>query len=106
LKEVKEWLDNCEQNNVYAALVEAPLLFDSRFNYLCDYVIAVVADIDVRIERVIKRDNTDRESVLKRIKKQHDDRFFIYYSNFTVYNNPYDRPELQIDIINQMIRWV
>jgi dephospho-CoA kinase len=106
LKECRDWLVDCEKNNLFAAIVEAPLLFESKFNYLCDYVIAVVADIDVRVERVIKRDNIGRDAVLTRIKKQHDDRFFIYYSDFTVYNNPYDHPELQIDVINQMIRWV
>lgn len=99
LAECNKWLAERERENNFAAIIEAPLLFESRFNYLCDYVIAVVADMGVRIARI-------DSSRINRISKQHDNNFFINNSDFVIYNNPYNDTRLQVDLIYQQLRWV
>ncbi len=51
-------------------LKEAALLFESGSYSLLDATILVKAPLDVRIDRVMKRDNIKREEVLKRIANQ------------------------------------
>lgn len=106
LRECNGWLRKCGEDNYFAAIIDAPVLFESGFNYLCDYVISVVAETDTRIERIMARDGITRESAVERIGNQHKNDFFINHSDFIIYNNKYDRPDLQIDLIIQQIRWV
>ena len=51
-------------------LKEAALLFESGSYSLLDATILIKAPLDVRVDRVMKRDNLTREEVLKRIANQ------------------------------------
>ena len=50
--------------------VESAILYESGLADWCDCVIAVIAPKNVRIERVMKRDNCTAEAVKARIKQQ------------------------------------
>ena len=47
-----------------------PLLFEGDYWRTCDATVLVAAPDDVRIERVVERDESDRLSVLQRIRAQ------------------------------------
>lgn len=51
-------------------VIDAPLLFEAGLNNVCDSVWAVDAPEELRAERVMTRDNIDRESALIRFKNQ------------------------------------
>lgn len=51
-------------------LKEAAILFESGSNQQCDKTIVVSAALDVRVQRVIQRDNLTEQEVLRREKKQ------------------------------------
>lgn len=50
--------------------VESAILFESGLNQHVDISITVVAPLEVRVERVRKRDGISKEAVLSRIKNQ------------------------------------
>lgn len=106
LRECRKQINHYDTENYFAVLIDAPLLFESGFNKYCDYVISVVADTDVRIARILKRDGMTESEALRRIENQHDNRFFIFNSDFVIYDNPCNNVELQIDLIYQQLRWV
>lgn len=54
-------------------LLDAPLLFESGADTLCDAVLLVTADGEARIRRVMARDGASREDVLARIRSQMSD---------------------------------
>ncbi|MBQ8509359.1 MAG: dephospho-CoA kinase [Clostridia bacterium] len=87
LEDINAWLGRREKDGCRLVVVDAPQLFESGFNRHCDYTIGVIADEEVRIRRIIARDNISRESAEKRIKSQKSDEFFIENCDFTVYNN-------------------
>lgn len=58
-----------EQESKYV-IKEAALLFEAGSYKDLDYNILVFAPLEVRISRVINRDNTDRESIISRINNQ------------------------------------
>ena len=62
------WSKKYENQPVVA--LESAILFESGFHRLMDCVWTVWAPTDIRIDRVINRENSDRENVLKRIENQ------------------------------------
>lgn len=84
-KDFKAWL---ETNKNYAYVIyEAAILFESGRYKDCDVIITVTAHEETRIERVIKRDKTNREQVLDRMKMQWKDEERISKSNFIILND-------------------
>ena len=67
----KKWLLNHEASPF--VIYEAAILFESGNYKNCDYIITVTAPLESRIQRVIDRDKTNREQVLKRINAQWND---------------------------------
>jgi dephospho-CoA kinase len=84
-KDFELWL---KQNEKYDYVIyEAAILFESGRYKDCDVIITVTAPEEIRIERVVKRDNTTREQVLSRIKMQWNDEKRISLSNFIINNS-------------------
>ncbi|HNP32612.1 MAG TPA: dephospho-CoA kinase [Flavobacterium sp.] len=79
-----EWLKN--HNNFPFVFKEAAILFESGSYKFCYAVITVTSPLETRLQRVIERDKTDRESVLKRIQNQWSDEQRIAKSNFVIHN--------------------
>ncbi len=50
--------------------LESAILYESGFDTLCDKVVAVVADEELRLKRVIGRDKTDIDKVRARMRAQ------------------------------------
>lgn len=69
------------------SLKEAALLFESESYKKLDYTILVIAPLEVRISRVIQRDNTTRQDVLDRIGKQLPDEEKQAMADFTIVND-------------------
>jgi dephospho-CoA kinase len=70
-------------------IYEAAILFESGSYKNCDKIITVTAPIELRIERVVKRDKTTPEQVLSRINAQWNDEQRISKSDFVIENiNP------------------
>ncbi|WP_333908109.1 dephospho-CoA kinase [Tenacibaculum soleae] len=53
-------------------LYENAILFENGSNTFCDKIITVTAPENIRIQRILKRDNTTIEAVKNRIKNQWD----------------------------------
>lgn len=51
-------------------IFDIPLLFETKMDTLCDMTIVVAIDLDKQIERVMKRDNIDKELAIKIINSQ------------------------------------
>ncbi|MFN5931445.1 MAG: dephospho-CoA kinase, partial [Sphingobacteriales bacterium] len=71
IKDAAHWFS--KQTTPYV-IKEAALIFESGSQRDLDFVIGVSSPIELRIKRVMKRDNLSREEVLTRIQKQIDDR--------------------------------
>ena len=104
LKYCREWLLEQESKGVKAAIIDAPVLFESGFDRECDVTVAVIASSELRIERIIKRDKTTEEDAKKRIKNQADDDFLIKNADYVIYNNKTEKElDLQVEKICRLI---
>ena len=81
--EIKRQINKLKKDII---VVNAPLLFESNLNQICDFVIAIIADKDVQIERIMKRDGLSKEEAEKRINMQNTNEFFEENADYIIYN--------------------
>lgn len=79
--------DIIENSKDKKLLLDAPTLFEAGLNKKCDRVIGVIAPKELRLERVMQRDNLERERVIDRINSQKDDDFYIKNCDYIINNN-------------------
>lgn len=86
---VKQHFDKwCELHNDSAyVLKEAAILFESESYKSVQKIITVTAPVELRIARVVKRDNVLSEDVMKRISSQMSDEEKIKRSDFVLIND-------------------
>lgn len=97
VKEIK--LRAKEANNV-DIIIDAPLLFESKLDDICNFTIGVIAKESVQIERIIKRDSISKEQACKRIKAQQTNDFYMSKCTEIIENNnEYIETEKQIEEI-------
>lgn len=65
---------------------ESAILFESKANKDCDFVILVTAPKEIRIKRVMERDGVSKEEVEKRMKNQISEEEKEKKSNFVINN--------------------
>lgn len=82
----KEIEDNASVGNT-RIIYDAPQLFESGSDILCDKVVCVIASKEQRIERVKKRDNMPQSDIENRISVQYSDEFFTEKSDYVIENN-------------------
>ena len=97
IEEIERRIDECETKAKASAaagdkpcpgiIIDAPLLFESGANELCDIVILITADMEERITRVCLRDNATRKEIKSRIDNQMDDEVKIKLADFVVDNS-------------------
>lgn len=102
--ETEQLLEKYRKSDVSAVVLEVPLMFESGFDKLCDEVIAVIADDEERIERIMKRNGYTRLEAENRVKKQKDNNFYIANSNKVLYNNKDDDVKASaLTLINKIV---
>jgi len=88
LAEIRRQVDDYQAQKKHAGIIiDAPLLFEVGLDKWCDHVLLVIADMDVRIDRVCRRDNATREEVEARIRNQLSDDEKIKRSDIIVDNS-------------------
>ncbi|MDR0943448.1 MAG: dephospho-CoA kinase [Ruminococcus sp.] len=76
------------QNKGYKFIIlDAPTLFESKADDICDLIISVTAKEDIRKKRISERDGISEENIEKRFKSQNSEDFFIKNSNYIIKNN-------------------
>lgn len=69
------------------AAVDGAVIIGSPVEKMCSFLVSVMADKEIRLARIMKRDNISREAALKRIESQPSDEFYIANSRYLLYNN-------------------
>lgn len=84
---VKSEILRFEKEGFTKVVYDAPLLFESNSNILCDFVVSVIAPKQQRIVRVKLRDNLSVDEIEDRISAQYDDTFYTEKSDYVIYND-------------------
>ncbi len=67
-------------------VVDAAAIIESGFADECDLMVVVTAPVDIRKERILKRDNISQEDAMIRINAQKDEEFYNSKADFIIKN--------------------
>lgn len=101
-KHFGNWILN--HKNSPFIIYEAAILFESGSYKNCDLIITVTAPMESRIERVIQRDKTTSEKVLKRMNMQWNDEQRISKSDFVIENVNPEIAKSEVDKILKILK--
>ena len=94
--------NECKNQAKYPCVLDAPQLFEAGMQSDCYKIIGVLADEEIRIKRIVSRDNISEQQARQRMSVQFDDEYFIQNCDFIIYNNEEDVKK-QIDNILEVI---
>lgn len=80
----KRW---ATQVNCSVVAVETAILYESGMNADVDTIVMVHTPIDMRISRVIQRDNTSEQAIRRRMSNQMSDTEIMQQANQIIYND-------------------
>lgn len=87
MKEIRRRMDRFRRENLRAAILDAPQLFEAGAERECNVIVSVLADKNLRVERIMARDGISAEAAEKRIAVQKSDAFFRTHSDYIIENN-------------------
>lgn len=87
MSSIKTKLEQLKRDEVRAAVLDAPQLFEAEADKLCQVIVSVIADKQTRLSRIMHRDGIDRDAALHRIASQKSDEFFRTHSDYVIENN-------------------
>lgn len=87
-EEIQSIIKDMEEIGYRGVIIDAIALFESGEDKLCDFTVAVIAPQNIRLERIMKRDNITEEKALERINAQKDESFFTSKADFVLWNYP------------------
>lgn len=80
-------------------IIDAPLLFESGLDKICEHTIAVLSDTDIKVKRICKRDNINEETARARLSIQKDNKYYIDRAEFIIKNNDTKIEEIDLEEI-------
>ena len=97
-----EWLE--KHSDEAFILKEAAILFESGSYKNCDKIITVEAPEEIRLQRVVIRDNVLEQEVKARMRNQWTDAMRAEKSDFVVVNMEIGEMQLQVDQILKKLK--
>ena len=68
-------------------IFDAPTLFESGLNNECYKTIAVLAQLEIRLNRILSRDKISKDDALLRINAGKDDNYYKEKADYILHNN-------------------
>ncbi len=90
-------IESHAKNGAWAVVIDAPVLFESGFDKMCDFTVCVLAPIEEKIARIIARDGITREKAQLRLNNQLSDSELSQLCTYKIDNSGAD---IEAQIIN------
>jgi len=85
VQDIQKKINNMNHKEII--LIDAPLLFESGLDSICDFVISIISERDEQIRRICLRDGINEEDAVKRLNAQSTNEFFLENGDVIIYNN-------------------
>ena len=87
MEKIEQWVKACENKGVKCAVIDAPLLFESGADKLCDVTLGIIAPYEIRLGRIMSRDGIDEKNARIRLDSQPKDEFFVEKCTYILAND-------------------
>ena len=99
-KHFNEW---CKQQKSPYVLYESAILFEKNYQKFFDKIIFVSAPENIRLQRVMLRDDCTEENVRSRMRLQMGEETKISKADFVIYNDGNKAVAPQVEAINRLL---
>jgi dephospho-CoA kinase len=97
---IKKEIDMCQSDIVF---IDVALLFEAGFDSLADIIVCIKSSIDIRIKRLMNRDNISKEYALKKIESQMTNEEMCKKSDIIINHNNNDLTLFYNDIDKMLL---
>ena len=98
----EEWIEQRKKEEHRLIVIDAPMLYESGFNFLCDCVICVISEPSTQIRRIMDRDGITETDARKRLSRQKPNIYYTSRADYVLNNSP----DTEADIDRQTRRLV
>lgn len=84
---VQEKISSFQKEGISIVILDAPTLFESGVDHICDYIVSVMAEAPLRQRRIMERDGLSEEDSRRRMDSQLPESFFEKHSDYIIRNN-------------------
>ena len=96
-KDTEALLNAYKAEGAPAVIIDAPVLFESGFDKMCDFTVCVTSPTERKIDRIMTRDQITRPEAEARLASQKTDSELVSLTNYQIDNSG---KELSSQIIN------
>ncbi|MGY0407777.1 MAG: dephospho-CoA kinase [Polaribacter sp.] len=103
--EVKKHFQNFIQKNKDKAYIvyESAILFENNSESTCDFVISVFVELSERINRLLQREITTEEAIMRKINSQWKEEKKLLQSNYVIHNMLLSKTQEQVKEIHNIL---
>ena len=85
------------------AVIDAAALLESECRKLCQKIVVVTAPVDIRLQRILRRDGISLEQAMTRINAQKSDEYYFSNADIIIRNYPpYDCDENEFSPLKEL----
>jgi dephospho-CoA kinase len=99
----KDFLSWVKKQEAPYVIEESAILFENDLIGHFDYIIMVTAPVEVRINRIIERDQSSKEEILLRMSSQWDDKKKIELSDYIIRNIELNDTKRQVQKLHKKL---
>ncbi len=86
-EKILEEIDTAKIEEYRVCVIDAAALLESEIRNDCDFIAVVFAPVDVRLKRIIGRDNISVTDAKRRIDAQREDEFYLKNADIIIIND-------------------
>lgn len=98
VEEAEKEIADAKARGVRVIILDAPTLFESGADRLCDKIVVITAKDTIRLARILERDNITPDEAAARMGSQLSEQFFIEHADFVI-DNTGDKVELRLAVL-------
>lgn len=83
-REVERQITILAEAGTAVIVLDAPLLYESGEDAMCDAVAVVMAPREIRLRRIMQRDGISREQAEQRVSAQQEDKFYTQRADYVL----------------------
>lgn len=97
MRSTKKWIDEREADGEKVIIIDAPMLYESGFDKMCQKVICVTADMPTQLRRIMHRDGISEEEARVRLGKQKSDIYYTSRADYALNNSASNEENIYTD---------
>ena len=103
-QKVVSMLERLEAKGTWAAVIDAPVLFESGFNEMCDATMLVSAPPHLKLERIMKRDRLSQKKAIARLQSQLPDERLRELCDYEIINDGVSDVDSQLNAVIEKLK--